>query len=315
MKPVIAIAAFLALIWAAPAPAAEVLNISYVKSPFNLQMIVLKERALLEKELAPLGVTVNWSEINVGPRQAQALATGDLDVGGVMNTSSIIIARGEGYPIKIIAGVARPTDVFALVAKKGGAASIKDLKGQTVAGPKGTVLHQLLAAALQREGLEVNDVRFVQMDIPQAFAALQGGSVDAALLAANAVIMAQKEGASVLTTAAGLVEPKLVMAASENFIAGHPDRLKAVIAAHDAAWQWISENHGDAVALGAEIQGLSVEEAERLFTWSHFTQRLDASDLKGLEADMRFMLENGMMRNKIDIRDLFTPQAPQALEK
>jgi len=105
------------------------------------------------------------------------------------------------------------------------------------------------------------------------------------------------------------VEPKLVMAASENFIARHPDRLKAVIAAHDEAWQWIVENHEAAMALGAEIQGLSVEEAERLFAWSHFTQRLDASDIRGLEADMRFMLENGMMRNEIDIRDILTPQA------
>jgi NitT/TauT family transport system substrate-binding protein/sulfonate transport system substrate-binding protein len=309
MKPIITIAALLGLIWAAPLPAAEFLNISYVKSPFNLQMIVMKEQELLEKELAPLGVTVNWPEINVGARQAQALATGDLDVAGVINTSSAIMAKGEGYPIKIIAGVARPSDVFALVAKKGGAAQVKDLKGKTVAGPKGTVLHNLLAAALQKEGLNLSYVNFVSMDIPQSFAALQSGRVDAALLAANAVISAQKEGAKVLTTATGLVEPKLVIAANENFITRHPDRLKAVIAAHDKAWQWITENHEEAVALGAKVQGLSLEEAEQLFAWSHFTQRLNASDIPGMEADMLFMLENDIMRNKIDIQDLLLPQA------
>jgi len=309
MKPIITLAALLTLIWAAPLPAAEVVNISYVKSPFNLQMIVMKEQELLEKELAPLGVTVNWPEINVGARQAQALATGDLNVAGVINTSSAIMAKGEGYPIKIIAGVARPSDVFALVAKKGGAAQVKDLKGKTVAGPKGTVLHNLLAAALQKEGLNLSYVNFVSMDIPQSFAALQSGRVDAALLAANAVISAQKEGAKVLTTATGLVEPKLVIAANENFITRHPDRLKAVIAAHDKAWQWITENHEEAVALGAKVQGLSLEEAEQLFAWSHFTQRLNASDIPGMEADMLFMLENDIMRNKINIRDLILPMA------
>jgi NitT/TauT family transport system substrate-binding protein/sulfonate transport system substrate-binding protein len=133
--------------------------------------------------------------------------------------------------------------------------------------------------------------------------------VDAALLAANAVIMSEKEGAKVLTTATGLVEPKLAMVASEDFLARHPDRVEAVIAAHDKAWQWITENHEAAVTLGAEIQGLSLDEAERLFTWSHFTQRLDASDLPGLEADMRFMLENGLMRREIDIKALFPPRA------
>jgi len=309
MKPIISMTALLAFFWAASASAAEILNISYVKSPFNLQMMVMKEKGLLEKELAPLGVTVNWLEINLGNRQALALATGDLDVAGVINTSSVIIAKGEGYPIKIIAGVARPSDIFALVAKKNGPASVKDLRGKTVAGPKGTVLHHLLAAALKKEELGLAEVDFMQMDIPQACSALLSGRVDAALLAANAVIMAQKEGAKVLATATGLVEPKLVMAASEKFIARPPEQLKAVIAAHDQAWEWIAANHEAAVALGASLQGLSVEEAEQLFAWSHFTQRLNESDISGIEADMRFMLEQGMMRNEINIKDLFLPLA------
>ncbi len=309
MKRAFVLASLLALVWTGPAFAAETLNISYVKSPFNLQMIVMKERGLLEKELEPLKVGVNWPEINSGARQAQALASGDLDVGGVMNTTSVIMARGEGYPITIIAGVARPTEVFALVGKKGGPADIRALKGKIVAGPKGTVLHQLLAAALKKNGMSMADVQFVQMDPPQAFAALQGGKVDAGLLAANTIIMAQKEGAKVLATAAGLVEPKLVMAASEAFVKKHPDRLKAVIAAHDKAWQWIVANHKDAVALGARVQGISPQEAEQLFAWSHFTQRMNASDIPGMEADMAFMLENGMMRNKIDVKSLFSPAA------
>jgi len=305
MKPVLVLAACLAFLGAASAPAAETLNISYVKSPFNLQLIVMKEKRLLENELAQLGVTVQWPEINIGARQAQALASGDLDVAGAMNTSSIIMAKGEGYPLKIIAGVARPTDIFALVAQKGGAASVEDLKGKSVAGPKGTVLHNLLAAALKKSHLSMDDVRFVQMDIHQGFAALQGGQVDAALLAGNILVMAEKEGDKVLTTATGLVEPKLAVVASEKFISRHPDRLAAVIAAHDKAWQWIAENHKEALALGAKIQGLSLEEAEYLFTRSHFTQRLDASDIPGMEADMRFMLENGTMRREIDVKDLF----------
>ncbi len=309
MKRILSLVALLALCWAAPASAADVLNISYVKSPFNLQMIVMKDLKLLEKELEPLGVTVNWPEINIGSRQAQAIASGDLDVAGVMNTTSVIMAKGEGYPIKIIAGVARPTDVFALLAKKGGVTSVKALKGKTVAGPKGTVLHQLLAAALQKQGMTLNDVQFLQMDIPQAFAALQSGKVDAALLAANAIINAEKEGAKMLATATGLVEPKLVMAASENFIARHPDRLKAVIAAHGKAWQWIKANHKEAIALGAKTQGITTQEAEQLFAWSHFTQRMAPSDIPGMEADMKFMLDNGMMRNKVDIKALFLPQA------
>ena len=103
---------------AAAGDADKVLNISYVKSPFNLQSIVMKRQGLLEKELEPLGVKVVWHEITSGAQQAQAMAAGSLDVGGVMNTTSIQMARGEGNPIKIVAGVSRPTGVFAIVGKK-----------------------------------------------------------------------------------------------------------------------------------------------------------------------------------------------------
>ena len=120
---------------AAAGDADKVLNISYVKSPFNLQSIVMKRQGLLEKELEPLGAKVVWHEITSGAQQAQAMAAGSLDVGGVMNTTSIQMARGEGNPIKIVAGVSRPTGVFAIVGKKGGVADVKSLKGKIVAGP------------------------------------------------------------------------------------------------------------------------------------------------------------------------------------
>lgn len=289
--------------------AGKELNISYVKSPFNLQMIVMKEQGLLEKELEPLGVTVNWPEITSGSKQAQALASGDLDVAGVMNSTSLLMAAGEGLPIKVIAGVARPTDVFAILGRKGGPATIAELKGKTVAGPMGTVLHQLLVASLAKNGMTIKDVQFTTMDIPQAFAALQGGKVDAALMAANMVIKAEEEGAVKLATATGYVVPKLGMMASEDFITKRPEELKAVLAAHDKAWQWIEANHDEAIALGAKVQGISVEDAQRLFDWSHFAQRMNQADLESMKEDMQFLLDNDMMRGSVDVTTLVIPEA------
>ena len=205
MKRLIRVAAFAALVLLLTGNAmAKTLNISYVRAPFNLQMIVLREHRLLEKHLKPLGVDVVWHEITSGSHQAQALASGDLDV---MNTTSVQLANAEGNPVQIIAGVSRPTDVFALVAAQGGVTSVRELKGKTVAGSKGTVLHQLLVAALAREGMSMQDIQFVQMGTEKAFAALQSRRVDAALLAANMVIKAQQEGGRILVTATGLVRP------------------------------------------------------------------------------------------------------------
>ncbi|MDO4769740.1 MAG: aliphatic sulfonate ABC transporter substrate-binding protein [Brachymonas sp.] len=291
------------------------LRISYVRSPFNLQLMVMKEKGILQKHLAPLGLQAQWPEINSGAKQAQALASGDLDMGGVMNTTSVLLAEGEGNPVRIVAGVSRPTDVFAIVAGKNGPRTVAGLKGKAIAGPKGTVLHQLLVAALAREGIGMQQVNFLQMDLPKAFAAVQSGQIDAALLAANFVLNAQKDGSHVLTRATGLVTPILVMTASDKFLQKHPDRVKAVVAAHDEAWQWIQANKEDAIALGAKLQNISVDEARQLYNWSHFTQRLKPSDFQAMEKDVQFMLDNGMMRNRVDVRKIVVPSALEATAK
>lgn len=295
---------------ASPAFAEEgVLNISYVKSPFNLQMIVMKQHRLLEKKLEPRGIKVKWHDIDSGAQQATAMASGDLDVGGVLNTTSVQMANAEGNPVIIIAGAARPTDVFALVGQENGPRSFADLRGKTIAGPKGTVLHQLLVAGLAREGLGIRDVKFVQMGIPQSFSALMSDKVDAALIAAGALVKAKQAGKPVIATATGLVTPILAMCASKKFIEEQPELLKDVVAVQDEAYDWIMTHHDEAVALGAKEQNISTADAEQLYAWSHYTKRLNENDIKSLDNDMTFLLENGMARQKVDSRSFILKSA------
>lgn len=299
---------FSAILATAPA-AAETLDISYVRAPFNLQMMVMKEQQLLEKEMAAANVNVKWHEITSGSKQAQALASGDLDIAGVMNTASVLMANGAGNPVRILAGVARPADTFAIVGAKNGPRTVAELRGKKIAGPKGTVLHQTLVAALVKEGMTIKDVEFVQMELPQAFAALQSGQVDAALLAAGAIMNAEREGAKIITTATGLTEPLLVMATGEEVAKKHPDWIDSVIRAHDNAAAWIRDHEQEAIELGARLQGIAVEDARKLYDWAHFTQRLAERDIRSLEADMKFLLDNDMMRKPIDVREVVLPQA------
>ncbi len=297
-------------LFASPAFAEDgVLNISYVKSPFNLQMIVMKEHKLLEKKLEPNGFKVKWHERDSGAQQATAMASGALDVGGVLNTTSVQMANAEGNPVIIIAGASRPTDVFALVGQENGAKTFADLRGKTVAGPKGTVLHQLLVAGLAKEGMTINDVKFVQMGIPQSFSALMAGKVDAALIAAGALVKAKQAGKPVIATATGLVTPKLAMCASRKFIEEQPELLKDVVAVQDEAYDWVMANHKEAIALGAKEQGISEADAEQLYAWSHYNKRLNENDIKSLDDDMEFLLENGMARQKVDSRSFVLKSA------
>ena len=63
--------------------AVDQINIAYVKDPFNLQNIVMKQNQSLEKEFQKDGIKINWVSINSGAQQAQAMAAGSLDVSAV----------------------------------------------------------------------------------------------------------------------------------------------------------------------------------------------------------------------------------------
>ena len=287
----------------------ETISITYVKAPFNLQNIVMKERGMLEDAFKADGVKINWRVINSGAVQGQAMASGDLDFSAVMNTASVLMAAGAGNPIGIATGVGHPEKVFAIIGKPGTNYSIRDLKGRKVVGPKGTVLHQLLVAALVKEGMSISDVDFVSMDPAKAMTAVVSGSADAGLVAAGLIIKANEAGAKTITTCEGLVTPNLVMAVRRAFAEQYPEAYEKVVATNRAALAWIREHKDEALAMGAKEQGISVENAAKLYDWSGFYDTLGESDVKGLEADQKFLVENGMMEKTVDVCSLLMPSA------
>lgn len=279
------------------------LNITYVKAPFNIQNIVMKSQGLLEKEFAEEGIKINWIPIKAGLNQVRGMAAGEIDMVAAMNTSTLLIANSAGNRIVIVDGVAHPDDTFAIVAKPE-VKNIVDLKGRQIVGPKGTVLHYLLSAALKSSGVEMKDVNWVSMNIPASLTTLLGGRADAALLAAGGILAAEKAGFHALVKAKGLIETNLVLAARGDFAKEYPDVVRRVAKVNRQALQWALSNKSQAIALGAKELQLSKEDAAKLFEWSHFYSDLTQKDIDALQNSQRFLLEQKMMNRSVDINTL-----------
>lgn len=279
------------------------LNITYVKAPFNIQNIVMKNRGLLEKEFAKEGIKINWIPIKAGLNQVRGMAAGEIDMVAAMNTSTLLIANSAGNRIVIVDGVAHPDDTFAIMAKPE-VKNIVDLKGRQVVGPKGTVLHHLLSAALKSSGIEMKDVKWVSMNLPASLTTLLGGRADAALLAAGGILAAEKAGFHALVKAKGLIETNLVLAARADFAKEYPDVVRRVAKVNREALQWALTNKPQAIALGAKELQLSKEDAAKLFEWSHFYSDLTQKDIDALQNSQRFLLEQKMMNRSVDINTL-----------
>ncbi|MBK3745992.1 ABC transporter substrate-binding protein, partial [Paraburkholderia aspalathi] len=193
-----------------------------------------------------------------------------------------------------------------------GPANISDLKGRKIAGPKGTVLNQLLVAALASQNLTLDDVEYFNMDLPTARAALISGQVDVATLAGNNAVLVEQAGGKALTSGDGFIRPTTVITARADFLEKHPDLVKAYFDADYKALDFIAEHPEEALEIAAKEQKISIEEAKKQMPLYDFSPVMTDDDIANLTADQKFMVEAGMLPkdNVIDIKaDLVAPSA------
>ncbi len=287
----------------AAAPLKE-LKVTYVKAPLNIPSIVDKANQTIVKGFEKDGTKVTFPEITSGAKQTEALAAGSLDIASCLGGTSAILAASNGADVKVVGIYSRAPKAFNIMVKDPAIKTATDLKGKRIAGPKGTILHQVLAAALAKEKLTLKDVEFRSVGIPAGVNALLSGEVDAALVAGAEVLRAQRAGARVLANGDGLVNATIVVGVSGKFLKEHPDAVKKYMALHQESIDFMKKNPDKAFAFTAKETGLSTDDVKLMAPWYDFTTAITDKDLKDLEETQEFLLTNDMQKKKIDIKTM-----------
>lgn len=280
------------------------LKVTYVKAPLNIPSIIDKENRTLVKGFEKENVKVSFPEITSGAKQTEALASGDLNICSALGGTSAIIAASNGVDVKIISIYSRAPKAFNIMVKDPSIKKIADLKGKRVVGPKGTILHQILAAALAKNNLTLNDVQFRSIGIPAGVNALVTGSADAALVAGPQVLRAQKAGARILTNGEGLVDATIVIAADGKFLKEHPEAAELYMKLHKENLDFYKKYPEKSYEIAAKETGLSIDEVKLMAPWYDFSPAIDEKDIADLEATQQFLLDNKMQKNAIDIKSI-----------
>lgn len=278
--------------------------VTYVKSPLNVPSIVEKDQGIFAEAFGKLGYEVGYSDLTTGPEQTQALASGDIQFLYAVGATSVILAASNDLDIKIISIYSRSPKAFKLFSKDGSIQSPEDLRGKKVAGPKGTILHELLTAYLAGAGMTENDIEFLSMGIPDSQAALMGGSVDAALLAGPAAYNTEKEGYKVVTDGEGLTEATIVVAVGGQYAQEHPEEIKTFLEAQKAVLDYIDNEEEKAMETAAKETELTVEAVKEMYPMYDFDMTIKDSDIEAMKKTERFMKENQMIEQDVDIEKL-----------
>jgi len=277
---------------------------TYVTSPLNVPSIVEKEKGLLTKSFAEEGIEFGYSNLTTGPEQTQALASGDIQFLNAVGATSVILSASNGADIKIMSMYSRSPEAFMLFTNLNGIKSPKDLAGKKVAGPKGTILHELLVNYLATEGLTEKDIEFVQMDIPSAQAALVAEEVDFALLAGPTAYNMIQDGYQVVTDGEGLVDGTIVVATSEEFYSKNPGLVKLFLQVQKETLEYIDGNYEEAMEITAKETGLPLDGVKEMYEMYDFNMEIKPSDIESMEKTVEFMKDNHMIENDVDIQSL-----------
>ncbi|MDR6975334.1 NitT/TauT family transport system substrate-binding protein [Streptomyces sp. 3330] len=138
---------------------------------------------------------------------------------GFSNTTSLMIARTKGVPVRSVANGSATTgntttDVSGVVVGKDSPIkSAADLAGRTVAvNTLRNIGDTTVREAVRKDGGDPAEVKFVELAFDQMPAAVADGRVDAAWMAEPALTVAKAQGGRVVTSPFAETHPKLTLA-------------------------------------------------------------------------------------------------------
>lgn len=288
-------------------PALNELVITHVTSPLNVPSIIQKTNNVFEEEFSKNGknIEVKYAEITSGSDQTQALASGDVDILYAVGGTSVILAAANEADIKVLNMYSRSPEAFCMYSTNENIKSAEDLRGKTIAGPTGTNLHQLLVAYLEKAGMNIEDVNYVNMSIADAKAALDGGSIDVALVAGPTAYKAKEQGYNLVTDGKGLTDAIIAVAVREDFYNEHKEEIEMFMDAQAKVIEYINENHDEAMDIVAKELDLDKGAVEEMFKQYDFSMEITDADRNGFQNVADFMFNTQMIEKELDTNTLF----------
>src|SRR6516164_6626365 len=102
---------------------------------------------------------IEWKEFPAAAPPLEALSAGAIET-GLVGDAPFTFAAASGAPVKAIAAIRQTGEGLAiLVPENSPIKSVSDLRGKKIATGRGSIGHQLILAALEKNGWSASDVQ------------------------------------------------------------------------------------------------------------------------------------------------------------
>jgi sulfonate transport system substrate-binding protein len=222
---------------------------------YNPVSLVLKEKGILERELARDGIAVRWVQSLGSNKALEFLNAGSLDFGSTAGAAALI-GRVNGNPIKSVYVYSRPEWTALVTRKDTPIQKVEDLKGKRVAVTRGTDPHIFLVRSLQEAKLTERDVKLVLLQHPDGRTALERGDVDAWAGLDPLMAAAEIEGGARLFHRNAAANTWGILNVREAFAAEHPALVTRVLKAYEEARAFALANPAELSRILGEVTKL-----------------------------------------------------------
>jgi len=121
---------------------------------------------------------IEWKEFPAAAPLLEALSAGAIET-GLVGDAPFTFAAASGAPVKAIAAIRQTREGLAiLVPENSPIKTFADLRGKKIATGRGSIGHQLILAALEKNGWSASDVQIAFLAPSDAKIAYMQGSVD-----------------------------------------------------------------------------------------------------------------------------------------
>jgi NitT/TauT family transport system substrate-binding protein len=312
-RSVVLACALMGLMAGGPALAAEKVTVGKVGagSAPHWPLYIASDKGFFQKR----GIELDVIAASSNPTMLQQTAAGSLDVGISAGSPDPIRAADKGAPV-VILRIDCAVSPYALVTKAN-IGTLADLKGKIISldSPKG-ITRAYLDRIMEPTGLKEGAFDLVfQGATPARLAALQSGSVDAAMLVTPFDAYAEAQGFKTLVLVNDLVKdiPFSVTVANRTWVEKNKQTAKDFEAAINeaVAWFYDSKNRSEAIAIAAryvKMQKADIAKAYDMFHKINFFNRSDIVSRKQMQNIIDVLIKWGDIQKPIAIERLIVPE-------
>ncbi len=300
------------------------------KQVFNGLNGTVIQQGWLKEQLAKKGVELVFTPVSTavgGPLINEGFSGKRIDFASYGDFPAAIAVAG-GVPLKVVAPIGQGQDVYLVVRKGLAARSIADLKGKRIALHRGRPWELPFSKLIDSKGLKLDDFKIVNINPSATPAALESGSVDAAVLLSDGLLVQQKGIARVLwSTKEAPADWKMraELFGRADFVEAHADLTQIVVEAFIRAAAWSSDEANKAQVIRNAARGAMPPEiveqdyANSGIPWKErFSPIFSPAVRTHYHSVADYALQRGLIRTKVDadalLDDRFVKQALKDLK-